>query len=284
MIYPFIVNNPGEAASAKRRLGAVTIGHLTPPLRAAGLAGEAAEVERLIDEFAAADGLDRRRALALRRDILERAAACGLLAESGVAPDLPEDAALARLDAYLCDVKDLQIRDGLHVFGQAPPAPRRAALLASLRHSCPGLAEDDLAARLDASAAAEEAALLAALDGRFVPPGPAGAPTRGRADVLPTGRNLFSVDPRAVPTRSAVALAEAQAAELLRRHVQDARRLAAPAGDRPVGQRHHAHRRRGLRPRPAAARRAAELGRGLRPRHRVRNRPARGARPPAGWT
>ena len=77
MIYPFIVNNPGEAAAAKRRLGAVTIGHLTPPLAAAGLSGEAAQLERLIDEYAAADGLDRRRTALLRRDILDRAAAAG---------------------------------------------------------------------------------------------------------------------------------------------------------------------------------------------------------------
>lgn len=212
VIYPFIVNNPGEAAAAKRRLGAVTIGHLTPPLASAGLSGEAAQLERLIDEYAAADGMDRRRTALLRRDIIDRAAACGLLAESGAA-GLAEDAALARLDAYLCDVKDLQVRHGLHVFGVAPSAERRAQMLAA----CPALDS----ARLDACAAAERAALLAALDGRFVPPGPAGAPSRGRADVLPTGRNLFAIDPRAVPTRSAVALAERACADLLRRHVQD---------------------------------------------------------------
>jgi cobaltochelatase CobN len=212
VIYPFIVNNPGEAAAARRRLGAVTIGHLTPPLAAAGLSGEAARLERLIDEYAAADGLDRRRTALLRRDILDRAAACGLLVESGAA-DLDEDTALARLDAYLCDVKDMQLRHGLHVFGEAPSPERRAQMLAA----CPALDP----ARLDACAAAERAALLAALDGRFVPPGPAGAPSRGRADVLPTGRNLFAIDPRGVPTRSAVALAERACAELLRRHVQD---------------------------------------------------------------
>ena len=118
VIYPFIVNNPGEAAPAKRRLGAVTIGHLTPPLQRAGLHGRAAELERLIDEFAGADGLDRRRAAALRREILVEATASGLLAESGAKPEVEgEDAALAKLDAYLCDVKDMQIRDGLHVFG-----------------------------------------------------------------------------------------------------------------------------------------------------------------------
>ncbi|HTR15888.1 MAG TPA: cobaltochelatase subunit CobN, partial [Acetobacteraceae bacterium] len=220
VIYPFIVNNPGEAAAAKRRLGAVTIGHLTPPLRSAGTHGEAAALERLIDEYAAADGLDRRRTALLRREILERADAAGLIEESG-ASGLPEDDALARLDAWLCDIKDMQIRDGLHVFGQAPDAPRRAALLDALARSCPGLDPAMLATRLDACAAAERDALRAALEGRFVPAGPAGAPTRGRADVLPTGRNLHAVDPRAIPTRSALALAERAAAELLRRHVQE---------------------------------------------------------------
>jgi cobaltochelatase CobN len=221
VIYPFIVNNPGEAAAAKRRLGALTIGHLTPPLKSAGTQGAAMTLERLIDEYAAADGLDRRRTTLLRREILERADSDGLLAESGVTSDMSEDDRLARLDAYLCDVKDLQIRDGLHIFGCAPTAERRDAMLASLAQSCRSVSAEVLADGLDRSAAAERHALLAALDGRFVAPGPAGAPTRGRADVLPTGRNLYAVDPRGVPTRSAVVLAEKAAAELLRRHLQD---------------------------------------------------------------
>ncbi len=211
VIYPFIVNNPGEAACAKRRLGAVTIGHLTPPLSPAGPHGAAPDLERLIDEYAAADGLDRRRAATLRASILEGAEAAGLLAESGVGRDAAPDEALARLDAYLCDVKDLRIRDGLHVFGQ-PPADR-PAVLDSMGEAA--------AAALDASPAAERAALLTALDGRFVPPGPAGAPTRGRLDVLPTGRNLATIDPRGVPTRAALALAGRAADALLRRHLQE---------------------------------------------------------------
>jgi cobaltochelatase CobN len=122
-----------------------------------------------------------------------------------------EDVALAKLDAYLCDVKDMQIRDGLHVFGQSPAPAQRAGLVAA------GLD----AADLDACAEAEGKALLAALDGRFIPPGPAGAPTRGRADVLPTGRNLVTFDPRAIPTPSAMRLAERAAAALLARHRQE---------------------------------------------------------------
>ncbi len=221
VVYPFIVNNPGEAAAAKRRLGAVTIGHLTPPLKSAGAQGPARELERLIDEYAAADGLDARRTGLLRREILDRAQAAGLMEESGAAQTADEDDQLARLDAYLCDVKDLQIRDGLHVFGRAPASERRTELLQSFSASNPGLPADALAARLDAAADAERRALIAALDARFVQPGPAGAPTRGRADVLPTGRNLYTVDPRAVPTRSALVLAQKAADALLRRHLQD---------------------------------------------------------------
>ena len=202
VVYPFIVNNPGEATAAKRRLGAVTIGHLTPPIRPAGLHGDAAQLEQMIDEYAAADGMDRRRTALLRTRILDRAATAGLLDEM---PGSPDDDTLARLDAYLCDVKDLQIRDGLHVYGQ-PPAPERLALLPPGAEAC---------------APAERAALSAALDGRFVPPGPAGAPSAARPDVLPTGRNLAGIDPRMLPTRSALALAERAADDLLRRHRQD---------------------------------------------------------------
>jgi len=221
VIYPFIVNNPGEASVARRRLGAVVLGHLTPPLKSAGVHGEAAALERLIDDYAAADGLDRRRTEMLRAEILSRAEAAGLLEESGCARDMPADDALARLDAYLCDVKELQIRDGLHVFGQSPAPERRAALLAAMSAASPGADQNAVAAALDASAAHEAAGLLAALDGRFVQPGPAGAPSRGRVDTLPTGRNLFSLDPRGVPTRAAMVLARKSAEAILRRHLQE---------------------------------------------------------------
>ena len=201
VIYPFIVNNPGEAAAAKRRLGAVTIGHLTPPIARAGTEGAAHVLERLLDEYAAADGLDRRRAAALRTQILDHAETTGLRAEAGAPADADPHETLARLDAYLCDVKDLLIRDGLHTFGQDSPSP------ASPAHA--------------ASPAAERRALLDALDARFIQPGPAGAPTRNRTDVLPTGRNLTTIDPRTIPTRTALALARRAAETLLRRHLQD---------------------------------------------------------------
>jgi cobaltochelatase CobN len=194
VIYPFIVNNPGEAAQAKRRLAAVTIGHLTPPLSAAGLNGPLADLESLVEEYAAADGLDRKRLGLLEKEIVERAWRSGLAEECGLQKDESGRAAVAKLDAQLCDIKDLSIRDSLHVFGCG----------------------DD-----KACAAGERKGLLAALDGRRVAPGPAGAPSRGRADVLPTGRNLTSIDPRSIPTRTAAAIGKRAAAEVVRRYLQD---------------------------------------------------------------
>ena len=219
VIYPFIVNNPGEAAVAKRRLGAVTIGHLTPPMIAAGSGDAARALDRLIDDYAAADGLDRRRGAMLRGEILTRAGDLGLLSESGADRMPDEDEALARLDAWLCDVKDLQIRDGLHVFGEPPRA--RDAMCGTILAASPAADPAAVARSLDASAEAEALALLDALDGRFIAPGPAGAPSRGRHDVLPTGRNLFAIDPRAVPTRGAMVLAARMAETLLDRHRQE---------------------------------------------------------------
>ncbi len=211
VVYPFIVNNPGEAVQAKRRLGAVTIGHLTPPLSAAGLHGALAEMEGIIEEYAAADGLDRRRLAYLEDEIVERAWSSGLAAECGLAKDEPNRQAIAKLDAQLCDIKELSIREGLHVFGTLPDEARIAALASATGGDAP----------IRASAAQERAALIAALDGRRVAPGPAGAPTRGRADVLPTGRNLTSIDPRAIPTRTAHAIGTRAAAEVVRRYLQD---------------------------------------------------------------
>jgi cobaltochelatase CobN len=205
LIYPFIVNNPGEAAQAKRRVAAVTIGHLTPPLMAAGTHGATAELEQLLDEYSEAQTLDPRRAIRLAELIMAQARETGLAAESGVAPGDDAQAALIKLDAWLCDIKDMRIGDGLHVFGQPPER-----------------GDDALDEKLTASCGEEEMrGLLTALDGRFVPPGPGGAPGRGRIDVLPTGRNLYSIDPRAVPTRTAWEIGRRTAEALLVRHAQD---------------------------------------------------------------
>ena len=216
VIYPFIVNNPGEAAQAKRRISAVTIGHLTPPLIAAGSHGQTLELEALFDEFAEAQALDPRRARAIAALILERGRDSGLLKECA-ANDKPPEEALVTLDAWLCDMKEMRIGDGLHVFGQSPESADGFAAGLDLAAA----AGDTLNERVAASGAAESLGLLRALGGRFVPPGPAGAPTRGRIDVLPTGRNLYAIDPRSAPTRNAWEIGRRAAEEICKRYAQD---------------------------------------------------------------
>jgi cobaltochelatase CobN len=219
-IYPFIVNDPGEGTQAKRRISAVVIDHLTPPLTRAGAYGAQAALERLIDEYDEARRLDPRRMKPIAAEILDLATRSGVADECGITPDAALDDALAKLDAGLCDLKDLQIRDGLHVFGKTPDGKQRDDTLAAIASGSKAEPEK-LAADFDISGSREMAALLAALDARRIAPGPSGAPTRGRADVLPTGRNFYSVDTRAVPTPSAWALGWKSAGMLLDRHVQE---------------------------------------------------------------
>ena len=199
VIYPFIVSNPGEAAQAKRRIAAVTIGHLPPPLVGADLSGDARKLEQLVDEYAQADGLDRRRRERLARLIAETAQRTGLAREAGVDADASPDEALRRIDAWLCDLKDLAVKDGQHIYGRAP---------------------DDADASRRESADNERSSLLDALDGRRVPPGPAGSPHRERRDVLPTGRNMYTADPRMLPTPTAMELGRMAADEVLRGYMQ----------------------------------------------------------------
>lgn len=201
VIYPFIVSNPGEAAVAKRRIAAVTIGHLPPALIGGGLSDGQKKLELLVDEYAQADGLDRRRRDRLAKLIVETARDTGLAGEAGVANDDDPDTALTRIDAFLCDLKDFAIKDGQHVFGRVAPG-------------------DDDPLRLR-SAETERQALLEALDGKHIRPGPSGAPARGRRDVMPTGRNLFASDPRTLPTPTAFELGKRAADEILRRYLQD---------------------------------------------------------------
>ncbi len=191
VIYPFIVNDPGEAAQAKRRIGAVTIGHLPPPLAQTALPEGMGRLESLLDEYSTADGLDPARRDRLIADIRAEAQGTGVEADLGLTPDSSPAEAITRIDRFVCDIKESQYGEGLHVFGTG---------------DC---------------GAQERDGLCAALAGRIVPPGPSGSPFRGRSDVLPTGRNLFTTDPRAVPSRAAHAQGVKLAEELLRRHLQD---------------------------------------------------------------
>ena len=188
VLYPFIVNDPGEAAQARRRLGALTLGHLPPPLRASALPDSLNRLERLLDEYSTADGLDPARRGRLIAAIRDEARAAGVEADLALPADATPAEAITRIDRFVCDLKESRYGEGLHIYGRAP---------------------------------GETEGLLAALDGRRVAAGPSGSPHRGRTDVLPTGRNLYSVDPRAVPSRAAHAQGVKLAEELLRRHLQD---------------------------------------------------------------
>ncbi|KQO72989.1 cobalamin biosynthesis protein CobN [Methylobacterium sp. Leaf87] len=200
VVYPFIVDDPGEAAPLKRRLGGVALGHLTPQTECPGLDPESAHLRELVEEYSAASILDPRRAAIIARTILDEAESAGLLASAGIDTGTPMPDALAALDAHLCDLGEVTTRDGLHVFGRAAPQASEAVA---------------------ACAAAERDGLLAALDGRFVAPGPAGSPSRGRTDVMPTGRNLTTLDPRSLPTRAATTLGAKAADAVVRRYLQD---------------------------------------------------------------
>jgi cobaltochelatase CobN len=313
-LYPFIVNDPGEGTQAKRRAQAVIIDHLTPPLTRAESYGRVAELERLVDEYYNASGSDPRRLKPLTAQIVELVRATGLDRDCGIAIGESTDQALGKLDSYLCELKEMQIRDGLHVFGRAPVAGQLADLLVALvrlpRGAAPeqasliralatdlGLGFDpldcdlgtawtgprpailssddawrttgDTVERLEALARrlvvqtaavgneltaarpvldwierelrplvascgrAEIAGILTGLAGRFVVPGPSGAPSRGRPEVLPTGRNFYSVDSRAVPTPAAWQLGWKSAQLLVELHAQEhgvyPRRLALSA-------------------------------------------------------
>ncbi|WP_147126352.1 cobaltochelatase subunit CobN [Shimia ponticola] len=302
-LYPFIVNDPGEGTQAKRRAQAVIIDHLTPPLTRAETYGPLKDLEALVDEYYEAAGVDPRRIKHLREQILSMTAATGLDRDAGM-EGTDTDSDLAKLDAYLCDLKEAQIRDGLHIFGTSPEGVQRrdlaialarvprgkgqggdASLIRALAADCgvdidpldcdmaapyngprhkfletagsgPWRSNGDTVERLEdlailavqwkdtpkhfthtapvleemhaklipairACGDAEGTGLLTGLAGQFVASGPSGAPTRGRPDVLPTGRNFFSVDSRAVPTPTAWALGWKSANLLIEKHLQD---------------------------------------------------------------
>lgn len=203
VLYPFIVNDPGEAAQARRRLGALTLGHLPPPMTTAALPQNLLQLEALLDEYSTADGLDPARRLRLIDAIRSEARAQGLEADLGLSPDASPAEAITSIDRFVCDLKESQFGEGLHIWGKGTP-------------DAAGTMQGDVN-----SLAAERAAIPAALSGTRIAAGPSGSPYRGRADVLPTGRNLYGIDPRAVPSRTAWAQGVKLAEEFLRRHLQD---------------------------------------------------------------
>jgi cobaltochelatase CobN len=295
LIYPFLINDPGEGTQAKRRAHATLIGHLVPPMARAESYGDIARLEQLMDEHAQIAALDPAKLPAIRAQIWTLIQAAKLDHDLGL-DDRPHDTEfddfLLHVDGWLCEIKDAQIRDGLHVLGAAPAGKARIDLvLAILRarqmwggkaQALPGLREalglrerdgdrtdtDAVEAQARALVEAMEeagwnpsavpkivaatlktetpaavqdvltfaatevvprlaettneiASTLHALDGGFVPAGPSGSPLRGLVNVLPTGRNFYSVDPRAVPSRLAWETGQAMADSLLERYLAD---------------------------------------------------------------
>ncbi len=286
LIYPFLVNDPGEGTQAKRRVHATLIDHLVPPMARADSYGDIARLEQLLDEYAQISSMDPAKLPAIRAQIWTLIQAAKLDHDLGL-EDRPDDDGfddfLLHVDGWLCEIKDMQIRDGLHVLGTAPAGADRVNLvLAILRarqiwggtSALPGLREalgldESAATRVSADEAEEKARALVqamddadwdlaavprdqgeqvaailefaarevvprlegttaeldhavrALEGRFVPAGPSGSPLRGLVNVLPTGRNFYSVDPKAVPSRLAWETGEALADSLIERYRTD---------------------------------------------------------------
>ena len=308
--YPFIVNDPGEGSQAKRRAHGVILDHLTPPLTRAELYGKLQQLEGLIDEYYEAQTLDPSRLPLIADKITDLVTSENLHQDLGMAEfdrnRISEFLTLA--DGYLCELKEAQIRDGLHIFGQCPQARQLRDLILSIARS-PGnnhlgitrsiaqsyhlnfdpltdeyslpfslpkthaslpetLKENLSHCRIigDAVEAIEIAAakliedhilenksfsslpsplqkeltwiqnhllpnlqltpeeikhLLQGLNGKYVSPGASGAPTRGRPDVLPTGRNFYSVDIRGIPTETAWDVGRKAAEMLIERYTQD---------------------------------------------------------------
>ncbi|MCB0934526.1 MAG: cobaltochelatase subunit CobN [Mycobacterium sp.] len=288
LIYPFLVNDPGEGTQAKRRAHATLVDHLIPPMARAESYGDIARLEQLLDEHANIAALDPGKLPAIRQQIWTLMRAAKMDHDLGLA-ERPEDDSfddmLLHVDGWLCEIKDVQIRDGLHVLGVTPEGTAELDLaLAILRagqlfggeqhlpglRQALGLAEDgsdergrvddieerarDLLARLQATGwdadrveeltdepavarilrfaatevvprlagtAREVDQVLRALEGRFIAAGPSGSPLRGLVNVLPTGRNFYSVDPKAVPSRLAWETGVAMADSLLTRYRTD---------------------------------------------------------------
>lgn len=296
LIYPFLVNDPGEGAQAKRRAHATIVDHLIPPMARAESYGDIARLEQLLDEYGNIATMDPAKLPAIRGEIWNLMRAAEMHRDLGL-DDRPDDEEfddfLLHVDGWLCEIKDAQIRDGLHVLGGAPAGPERVNLvLAILRapqvwggvdHAVPGLRaalglkDDASAATVDdiekrarqlveameaagwdtavagslhpdpevcralrfaatevvprlAGTTAELDSVLHALAGGFVRPGPSGSPLRGLVNVLPTGRNFYTVDPRAVPSRLAWQTGQAMADSLVKRYLDDTGRYPESVG------------------------------------------------------
>jgi cobaltochelatase CobN len=394
MIYPFIINNPGEGVQAKRRTHAVIVDHLVPPMTSAGAYGELAELAQMVDEYYQVEALDPSKLPALQRQIWDIMVKAHLdadlramahhdhdehehehdhyehehghddhkhehkhdhdhdehehewdetLTEHGTPVTLSEmrgkDFAhlLEDIDGYLCELTGAQIRGGLHILGQLPLHEQLTDLLFSLsrlpnlgtpsireavaracnlsfsslldapgrrltareqqqlvwlhpvneseshtpakelisasdaietievycHHLLANLQERDFDAiavedilQTQLSTASGDVSeirdiltfvcteimprlshtgdevhnILQALSGQYIPAGPSGSPTRGMVHVLPTGRNFYSLDPRALPSQSAWEVGTQLAKTLVDRYLNETGRYPESVG------------------------------------------------------
>jgi cobaltochelatase CobN len=337
LIYPFIINDPGEGSQSKRRAHAVIVDHLTPPMTTAETYGVLAELNQMVNEYYAVEKLDPSKLPYLQQQIWDLVNKANLQADldlktmltrdhgdhkhewddeltpEGVPTTLSEMSGnevahlIEDLDGYLCELGMAQIRDGLHVLGQMPPMAEMLRSLTRLSNAgsrslqavlaevfgfdLPLLLErpgdriesghtllgqpihthadvleildkaaldlytmlENLGFRIEAIADVQRAVLslesekvggvlafackelvpkleqagdeiehlLDALEGKYVPAGPAGAPTRGVAHILPTGRNFYAVDPRALPSQSSWRVGQHLAHEAVERFLKE---------------------------------------------------------------
>ncbi|MBI3979877.1 MAG: cobaltochelatase subunit CobN [Chloroflexi bacterium] len=251
-VYPFIVDDPGEGAQAKRRGAAVVVDHLPPVVVEAGSYGDTAELSRLLEEYDQAQIFDPGRRPVLEEQIWQIAERSGLATDVGFDKRPREFAEFAaRLDAILCELRDWPIRDGLHVLGEPPRGERLVEFLTAVLAGATG---PDRAATREAIVRALEGGqdalgeplnrllsavarttdeiqnVLRALGGGYVLAGPSGAPTRGVPQALPTGRNFYNVDPLALPSSSAWIVGQALAEALLAEHTRNTGALPETVG------------------------------------------------------
>ncbi|MCW4018099.1 MAG: cobaltochelatase subunit CobN [Candidatus Bathyarchaeota archaeon] len=304
-VYPYIITNPAEGAQAKRRSYCCIIDHLIPVMHNADTYEEMAELEVLLQEYYHARIGDASKLPVMRKMIWEKVTQAKLnqdleVTEAEALSDF--DGFLERLHAYLHEVSDTQIRDGLHILGVGPSGSQLEEFLftltrlnngsvPSLRQSLAELKgydyEDLLANRgklrsegitngdviknlnetsrelmrhlnaaqfdeqhigtilkevIDGGSSKVEACLsyvcsflvpaledskdeltntLSSCRGAYISPGPSGSMTRGMADILPTGRNFYSVDPRAIPTPAAWKVGVSLGDALLERYLKE---------------------------------------------------------------
>jgi cobaltochelatase CobN len=320
VFYPFIINDPGEGTQAKRRMHACIIDHLIPPMTQAETYDELARLQQLLGTYANAERIDPDKLPLIQQEIWDAVVTANLHQDLGLEAqpgDEEYSEFIQHIDGYLCEIGDLQIRDGLHILGRLPvdeqlinlilalvrlDSPELTGIRRAIAEDCQldyealssvstlganygGLlpvclraANDDelrrtngdvlhrlenvardlvtyLAAADFASSAIESALLscglpldgktgetlnvltrtiipnlfrtdeelinlLDGLEGRAVPAGPSGAPTRGMTNILPTGRNFYSVDVRAIPSQFAWHVGKRLGDDLLKQYLE----------------------------------------------------------------